>query len=170
MSVCMHACVDVYGLLLATVGHLDAALCRPLVAWLCFVRETGHAGDAWQRAGECAWWAQRSAQCLQRVGAGHQLVNSPLLGHTWGEKETQKSKGNREDTRHRERESALRFMDAGYWLVGSKYPTKDNKWGTDSAIGRLYSCDYVNHQPVYGPAELRASFWPFKKKNQDVHA
>lgn len=27
---------------MATAGHLDAALCRPLVASLCFVQEMGH--------------------------------------------------------------------------------------------------------------------------------
>lgn len=73
-----QACVSV-----ATVGHLDAALCRPLVAWLYFVLGTGHEEGVWQRAGGCVWWAQRWAQCLQRVAAGHQLASLQLLGDTY---------------------------------------------------------------------------------------
>lgn len=42
--VCMPVCVFAYECG-ATVGHLDAALCHPLVALLCFAQETGRGED-----------------------------------------------------------------------------------------------------------------------------
>lgn len=101
ISVCVRVCVFVYECR-ATVGHLDAALCHPLVALLCFAQEMGRGEDVWWRAGGCAWWARHWAQCLQRVVGGHQLASSPLLGDTWKDKErerewrkTESSKQNR---------------------------------------------------------------------------
>lgn len=42
--VCAYVCVFVHECG-ATVGHLDAALCHPLVALLCFAQETGREED-----------------------------------------------------------------------------------------------------------------------------
>lgn len=75
----------------ATAGHLDAALCRPLVASLCSVRETGREEGVWRRAEGCARLARRSVQCLQQGEGGRQMASSLLLGDTWGHGERIKS-------------------------------------------------------------------------------